>query len=371
CHASVAAVERRPAHRPLPGSPFKQAPTSERLPKELLDELVLDALNKRKSTTHISIAYPDQIDYNECVSFSISGKGRSKVVEQITLESVYEYLGDQPLELGDLKRIKLVGLDDVTAKSRRTASEPLYAYLTFETELNGKKYILSNRRWYEVDSDYIDRLNRDLKQHIRFCTDPILKPWLKTQNKKRKWVHDEGEYNLASSADPNFLLLDKKLFTFGPSRGRSKVEVADLFHRPSAKLFCIKKLSASATLSHLFSQATVSAELFCDMEEYGDRFLGTIAKHWSAPKESRDYLKTLKFVYAIGTERPEPLLDLLPIFSKVMLMKHIRLLQRTRFEVELAKIAMTPDRATSVPVGPAPKRVAPVKAMRGRPRSNP
>ncbi|RKH39243.1 hypothetical protein D7X12_24130 [Corallococcus sicarius] len=323
--------------------------------KNQLDEQVLDALNKRKNTTQLSVAYPDQIEYEKCVSYLISGKGGAVVHDQVSLDSIYNYIGSETLALDDLKKIKIVGFDDLAKESRCTSSEPLYAYLTFETELNNRKYILSNRRWYEIDGDYIDTLNRDLALQVKFCKDPVLKPWLKTKNSKGKWVHDEGDYNLACSSDQDFLLLDKKLFSFGAGRGRSKVEIADLFHRPSAKLLCVKRLSASATLSHLFSQATVSAELFCDMTEYGDKFLSTIAKHWKEPEQDHSYIKTLKFVYAIGTDRTEPLLELLPIFSKVMLMKHIRMLQRTRFDVELTKVTMSPDQ-TPAPAAHAPKR---------------
>ncbi|NRD47631.1 DUF6119 family protein [Corallococcus exiguus] len=334
--------------------------------KQLLDEQLLDALNNRRSTSHISVAYPDQIDYNECVSYLISGKGRSSIVDEVTLQRIYDYVGQEKLTTDDLKKIRIFGLDDLDSKSKRTEIEPLYAYLTHEAELNGKRYILSNRRWYEVNSDYLEELNRDLKLSVQLSKTPALPPWRRTQNEKLVWVHDEGDYNKECSTNPDFLLLDRKLYSFGAGRGRSKVEVADLFHLASAKLLCVKKLSSSATLNHLLAQATVSAELFSDMEEYRERFLSSVAKHWKIPKPDRDFIHNLKFVYVIGTEKSNPLLEQLPVFSKVMLMKHIRLLQRARFGVELTQVLMTEDHAQPIAVTSPPKQAPAKKAPRRR-----
>lgn len=333
--------------------------------KQQLEEQMLDALNKRRSSPHVSVAYPDQIDYKDCVSYLVFGKGGSSIVDEITLQRIYDYIGNEKLTIDDLKKIRIYGLDDLDSKSQHTDIEPLYAYLTYEAELNGRRYILSNRRWYEVDSDYLEALNRDLKQSVQFSKTPVLPPWHKTQNEKKVWVHDEGDYNKACSANHDFLLLDRKLYSFGAGRGRSKVEVADLFHMASSKLLCVKKLSSSATLNHLLAQATVSAELFSDMEEYRERFLSSVASHWGIPKPDRNFIHNLKFVYVIGTEKTVPLLDLLPVFSKVMLMKHIRLLQRARFGVELAQVLMTEDHAQPAAVLPVPKQ-PPVKTPKLR-----
>ncbi|RKG52033.1 hypothetical protein D7X30_35010 [Corallococcus sp. AB011P] len=336
--------------------------------KQQLDDQMLDVLNKRRSAPHVSVAYPDQIDYNECVSYLISGKGGSSIVDEITLQRIYDYIGKETLTIDDLKKIKIFGLSDLDRNSRRTEIEPLYAYLTHEAKLGDRRYILSNRRWYEVDRDYLEKLDRDLKEYVRFSSTPILPPWRLSQNKKGVWVHDEGDYNKACGADKNFLLLDRKLYSFGTGHGGSRVEVADLFHRPSSKLLCVKKLSSSATLNHLLAQATVSAELFSDMEQYRERFLASVATHWGIAKPAQDFIRTLKFVYAIGTQETVPLLDLLPVFSKVMLMKHIRLLQRARFDVELAQVLMTNDQAQPATAPPAPKQ-ATAKVLRRRVRS--
>ncbi len=103
-----------------------------------------------------------------------------------------------------------------------------------------------------------------------------------------------------------------------------------------------KKVEPFINISHLFSQATVSASLFKDMDDYKQKFMDQLRARW--PNEQfpsiNNYLSELTFVYAIGVSKPGDLIDILPIFSKINLLKHARLLNRFGFKVEVARIEL-------------------------------
>lgn len=93
-------------------------------------------------------------------------------------------------------------------------------------------------------------------------------------------------------------------------------------------------------MSHLFSQATVSAELFREMEEYKQRFLEVANARWAGVTIDNCVFDELIFVYAIATDRNGNLIELLPIFSKINLLKHMKILQKMKFDVEIAQIQL-------------------------------
>ncbi|AKF86289.1 hypothetical protein MFUL124B02_24485 [Myxococcus fulvus 124B02] len=321
-----------------------------------LNERLVAAINQRLSTAKIAAAYPDQIEYDQYTNYQFSGLRSVREVSEVALASIYGYLGDLQIQFEHLKRIRITGFANDTAGT----SEPLHAYLSFETELKGTKFILCNRKWYSIDDGYLTQLEKEIANNIKNCTSPALKQWPATRNKKNQLTYIEDIYNRQYENEQDYLYLDKQLFSFGKGRGPSKVEVADFFHRPSNKLFCAKRLTASATLNHLFSQATVSAELFRQWPEYKAKFHETADKRWPTKPLGRDTIDALTFVYAIGTERPEDLLELLPVFSKVMLLKHIRMLHRSKFKVEFVKIAMTgASPAEPVETKPVPRKRGP------------
>jgi uncharacterized protein (TIGR04141 family) len=304
-----------------------------------LDNLLVEALNNREDNLKISVAYPDQIDYERCDNYKFSGLSKPKnreaaTVEDITLKSIYDYLGTDQIDIKSIKKkIHIIGIDSLT-EHPCTTREPLYSYCIFETELNDKQYILTNKKWYCIEKSYINRVKEDLDKYVNPHTYPTLLSWKKG--------NDEGSYNLQYKNSPDFLYLDKQNFK-GKAYGRSKIEIADFFHEESHKLYFVKKLNRSATMSHLFSQATVSADLFKESKEFKQSFLKELAQKWPnrAAEFSDDYLNNLKFVYAIGSNRVDPIMDTLPVFSKINLLRHLKILNKLNYKAEIAKIVIS------------------------------
>lgn len=307
----------------------------------ILDQQLADAINDKQSDLKISMACPDLIEYELASIYKIRGFGRVGEMEAVNLTDTYDFIGSNSISIAQLKNsIFFVGVDDSDQERACTPEDCLYAFMTFEGEINGDKYVLSNKNWYKIDSSYLSRIERELSHRVIECITPRLKNWLATANRNGDREYNEGKYNDQYRTEPEFLYLDKECFTFGRGHGRSKIEVADLYHHQTKKLFCIKKLTSSSTLSHLFSQATVSAELFREMEEYKQRFLEVANARWAGVTIDNCVFDELIFVYAIATDRNGNLIELLPIFSKINLLKHMKILQKMKFDVEIAQIQL-------------------------------
>src|SRR5690606_18049579 len=80
----------------------------------------------------------------------------------------------------------------------------------------------------------------------------------------------EGDYNRFYATDPSYLVLDTKFYQ---PKGQSKIEVADLFHVPTSTLIAVKKLAGASSMSHLFAQAYVSADMLKDGDDGIWKFL--------------------------------------------------------------------------------------------------
>src|SRR5262249_29442702 len=121
----------------------------------------------------------------------------------------------------------------------------IYRCLVFETELDGRLYLLSEGEWFEVEPDFATQVTTDVMQI------PRVDLGLPAARKGEQ----EGAYNQRAAEQCNLALLDRRTFRFGGS----PFEVADLL-TADRHLIHVKRKTQSATLSHLFMQGRVSAE---------------------------------------------------------------------------------------------------------------
>lgn len=312
-----------------------------------LNQELVDAINRRASDLKLSMAYPDQIDYSNCDYFQILVPGiprNQKIVSHVGIPVLYQILdlSKKPVTIEDLKSHKIVGYSG--AHDPLTGRDSIFSYLVFETdEINGHKYVLSNRNWYRINADFIKQTDADLLNFVpNFSSTPPLKPWTKIKNSKGKDSYDEGQYNLLYKGDSDFLYLDKQWFQkFGKGNRKSRTEIADLFHLDTKKLICVKKGREAASLSALWAQGSVSADLFQGLPAYRDEFLKRVRDNWLASSGTitGDLIKNLTFCFAIGTEQTySDIVSLLPVFSRINLLRHARLLKKMNFKVEVACI---------------------------------
>ena len=198
--------------------------------------------------------------------------------------------------------------------------------LQMVTSYKGHIFVLTLCRWYRVEQDYVNLINRQLKD-VDLIKEQDFMP--------KKTVIREDEYNKNIEQVIGAKLMDKNCY---PIPGETKLEVCDLF---SAKndFIHVKHYTGSATLSHLFSQGSVSASLFCSYIDYRKFIREQLPVNLKKqiPIDGIDCSK-YRVVYAISAKPTKAIPNDLPFFSKVNLLFHKRIIERMGFRVSVYHI---------------------------------
>ena len=205
----------------------------------------------------------------------------------------------------------------------------LLDYVVAEIKLDGRRYALSAGHWFAVDEGFVAELDRAIS-YIKDLSDELaLAPW------DRDACPDEGAYNEQLAANRDWRLLDKRDFHLPAYQ---KVEICDVLTERK-QLLCVKRMTRSSTMSHLFLQGQVSANLMAaNMSGYRDRIMEEMGHLDSAASfgENRDWT----IVYAIATPKQGAVASSLYFFSKVALYHAAQQLRALGVGVAIARIPM-------------------------------
>lgn len=209
------------------------------------------------------------------------------------------------------------------------AKWPLYDCIVFETEdAEGNVYMLSSGEWHKASKDFIDEVNAQLAT-------------IGVSNIAFPSAHEgehEGDYNVRAAAALGFGCADKQNVIL-PSL--TAIELADLVS-PSGQLVHVKRKTQSATLSHLFNQGLVSAELLLQMKPFREKARDVLAGLGGGLKEviqaDQHNPGDFEIVYAVVANPGTALPDSLPLFSKITLAEASTLMQNMGYKVSTALI---------------------------------
>ncbi|MEU7418675.1 TIGR04141 family sporadically distributed protein [Streptomyces antibioticus] len=299
----------------------------------VLDDLwtaLIEAI-KQPDGKKIGVASPDDLLGADVASWKIFGDGKRgrAPVEELSFSSIVDQIDVDKLE-ADREKLKIVPLN-VSDEAIRT-KRPLTDYFVFEFDSSGETYALCLGQWFQISSDYVAEINERISR-IEDITDSIRLPAWKSGK--------EGEYNERVCKQFGYIHLDAKNFSIGGPH--QKIEVCD-FITPDFDFVCVKKMEDSATMSHLFSQAAVSADLyFMNAQGQGANSTGYADHIKSLYKQKWGTVDTVeaerRMVLAIATEKPGPIASSLFFFSKVNLAQRVEDLRKSAFRVAIAKIA--------------------------------
>lgn len=290
-----------------------------------LDQKLVDALNQTDTPVNVYVTYPDQIQYEECHHFTLSANRHSENFDDIEIDSLHRFLKSSVGTIGIetlREQSHIIGLDD--GGQAMTPRKSIYSFLAYEITLDNTKYVLSDSKWYKLNTDFLTDLDHWLEQNISEAS-LSLKDWPAT--------FAEGAYNDMYIPETDYLELDEQFYY---PKGYSKIEMADIYHQPTNRLVCVKKLSGASSMSHLFTQASVSADLLREDDKKAWEFLiDKLNDKWPAlSKESINH--GLGYVFAIGDNREIP--QELPVFSKIALRKTIKTIQKLGYKAEIKRI---------------------------------
>ena len=304
--------------------------SSEQISKDLDDRLAAELLQQPASQsnyiTHIlEFAPPDEVRIEEVEDIVVVNGNKSAVMELFTIEALRAALNEVGVRRGVtfLKGIRLVarGADG----DELSQLLPLRNWLVYEVGDAVSRYVLTLGRWFRLQEEYSSKLNADLKK-IQDVTASVKLP--DTTAKEH-----EAPYNSRAAEAPDLVLMD--LVKIKTEDG-IVVEACDLLHR-AGNLIHVKRYNGSQTLSHLFSQGAVSAELLNGDPVMKKEFITEVAnRDPSFESTAKDAPVTVTYAIAI-TDKYDLPLDL-PTFSKVNLRDFAKRLIRMKVKPTLARI---------------------------------
>lgn len=309
-----------------------------------LETHVLELLQSGQSGLHL--APPEMLDWSRIAGFEYkpdAEEGADRLsTPELHLPEYLAALGEKKvksLSTEYLRRARIAAVDNDGGKTKWSA----WKCLVGEFVHQGRTYLLDEGRFFEVDNRYLSSLN----QFVDDLNDDK-KPGASTAAVLPESTHDTAEaaYNervAASSAD--LLLLDRR--TIGIPGSKSTIEICDLLSA-SGCLIHVKRHLGSATLSHLFAQGLVSAELLQSSPEFRKRAAEQVAKYVAADQKKDQFgffdaatLRSSDFevVYAIVEDwAGATLAESLPFFSKINLREAAINLTARGFKVTVKQV---------------------------------
>lgn len=286
-----------------------------------LNEKLLEKIRKKDET--VWLAVPDLIDWEDFKGFKYSMKKKDPLHDDLEIEALLDNddISLDELSFEDLENKYITCWCD--SKEDFSQKWSYYSCLNAEIDIRKHKYFLSNSKWYEIDTSFVNKVNKEYAtiKHINLNLPDYNHP-------------KENDYNLEASRFLKSLCLDGKNLSYGG--GHSKIEFCDILTLKK-DIIHVKKYGGSSVLSHLFNQGFVSAELFISDIAFREKLISECL-----PTSYRKIITTkkpvatqFKIIFAIITKKKK--LNL-PFFSKVSLKNHKRILEAYGFKVFLSKI---------------------------------
>ena len=287
---------------------------------ERLNSALVTAINE--NSKYIWMAVPEVIDWSEISGFKYCG---SDIYDDIFVYKVRDSFREGLSSFEQLRGkhiIALSALDD-SERFHWTAAKCLFGELT----LDAKAYCINNGKWYCVDTNFVNEVNKD---YVATTISSI-------QFDDYTEAHS-GENSYSSSFVANhvgeYVLMDCQDIQYGG--GHSKIELCDVLTL-QRELIHIKPYAGSSTLSHLFNQAAVSTELLL----YDASFLQLANKKITEVSGGDTFCinnnRGIKIIIAI-ISKDNSTLPNIPFFSKVSFRNFKNRLRAFGLEVNMRSI---------------------------------
>jgi uncharacterized protein (TIGR04141 family) len=191
-----------------------------------------------------------------------------------------------------------------------------------ELEYKGARYVLSEGKWYSINSDFLARVVASVK-----AMEPT-NPSLPNFNDD-----DEEVYNarVAKESGGTIALMDRKLIAAPVASGST--EFCDLFDT-ARRMIHVKRYGGSSALSHLFAQGVVSARQYHLTRQFRESVNGELPEPFRLADPGQQLVASdYEVAYAIIAKNGK--MDRIPFFSMVNLKGVYDLLRQIGFKVTL------------------------------------
>ncbi len=294
-----------------------------------LEDVLLAEL-KAGNTSRMHLAPPEPEDWENVQGFTYASGRQTQVYADLSIDdAIAEFRPRNGFSIQYLRR-KHIGVryrDAEDSADKYTA----YSCIVYECELDHQLYVLSGGDWHQVDKSWADSVRNSVASL----------PPSSLSFPVSRLGEREAQYNDRVAKQCGWALMDRKIVTLSPPNDR--IEICDLLTH-DRQFVHIKRKMESATLSHLFAQGSVSAELLfrsCEFREKCRDVLSGLGDGWKQciptdRVEPADY----EIVYAIigpaNTDWPRSL----PFFSQLNLNNTASRLRALGYKVSLNHIAV-------------------------------
>lgn len=292
----------------------------------ILDLLLDDEMSKTGDTS-VWLGEPEIVNWESNSGYSFDMYQNTPRHQTLCISDLRDYFESKSLGFS-LESVRDINIHINDANYRSTQSWPAYRCIHAEIANGDERYIIRNGSWFKIEADFIAEIDR------RLANAKISPSYLPSYS-----YANEGEYNSqVAQNSANIHLMDKdNVRTGGPY---DKIEFCDLII-DSNNFVHVKYYRSSATLSHLFSQGAVAAEIFLKDEDFRRKLNSKLPSHIAlADTAVRPDPGAYTITYAIATSKILP--TELPFFSKVTLKNAISHLDALGFNVVLTSIPLDP-----------------------------
>ena len=304
---------------------------------ELKNPTLLEKLNKNLTdrlkndndipNDKIWMAVPEMIEWENIQGFKYK---KNLLKDDINIKDFLNTITRSDKEKMSVDFLKSRKIQVISAENDQVVLHKWSAYkcIYCELERDNKLFLLNDGKWYEVQQDFVKRVDEDFK-NLRN------KNFGKKLSKYNKHHHNnETEYNKEiCKNNKNFCLMDNKIIRHGGGHG--KIEFCDIFTKDN-EIIHIKRYGNSSVLSHLFSQGYVSAELFLEDEDFRKKVSKKLPAGFKIDVDNKPKTAEYKIIFGIISSSSNELE--IPFFSKVNLRNAKKRLENFRYQVYLFKI---------------------------------
>ena len=298
-----------------------------------LDEHLITKLKVK--SLDVCVTLPELAEWDTIWGFSFT-RSKNNINPTIEISDYFLNLDVNAVNVDSIKRDRLFVFDI----HENETEHQIYKCIYFEHKVDDKVYVLFSGSWYEIDNNFMSRINSVLSQiPISPLSFPTVYTWTEIVDGKTKdKIETEGDYNERAAKDFSYHLLDKKLIK--SNRTTTSIELCDLMTSNKQYIHVKHRKGGSAGLSHLFAQGNVSAEILLGDKEFRKATRKVLKRVNNGLQNtvSLDNFKSdgVEVIFLILGEDSSTLKDNLPFFSKVNLSKAYENLSQRGFTVKIA-----------------------------------
>ena len=277
----------------------------------------------KEKSPNIWMAVPDVIEWEHIKGFKYT---KEDLEDDIDISKVVESFSKEFTDFNQLKSKSIIAISNDDGESQYKAWKA-HKCLVGEVEVDEKAYCINNGYWYCVDKDFVNSVNDEYNtipiSDMMFMDCPAGN--IKENQYTTEFVKTKPDYMIS---------MDQKNVSHGG--GHSKIELCDIL-TSDGKYIHIKPYSGSATLSHLFNQSVVSAELVISDKEFvrkaNEKIKEVTDRDEFLIKDGQHPNVILAIISEKDVDRPN-----IPFFSKVALRHTKRRLMAYNCNLEIKTI---------------------------------